>query len=356
MRTLARDDYQRPYIVDLARLFPAAGPTSLQFGGGAAMSRADRVISDAGTAMISVEGPSFPERADESFAPSFRPDAAQRPRRRFALTLRAGPLTASFWRSFGAGSLPDMIADDFLGLIPADRGGRLEVALGRVRISFDHGVGRRSAAPFGPSAEYPSTATRIQIAGNNGSLDWRMRIGTLGETAGPLGSFLQPGGAFAMPSRTDYSSAGFTWRIATGLWIDADAGLGRSRVPSGLLHLAAGALSSHWRLSVTTDCARFGVSCDFLRAELTQPIRIETGRFETLLEAIPDEYFATPNYSIRSFSAVPSGRQIDLRLIAGRRFGDGSSLLLEGYGARHPGHSRFAPPAHGLLARWVRSF
>ncbi len=361
--TVGRDDYQRLFVVDLARAFPSRRETALGSTFAPTMLRADRTIDNLryGSVSLSVERPiaAQPLEHRREFA-SIEPGAdggsdPEQGRHRFSIAFNAGPLTLSYWRG-STGNGDNAEPDRYAALAGATRGAHLEMRAGRIRATLEHGAGSRSAAPLGPSIRNPLAYSRLSIAGGNERLAWRARLGSVEESTGPLGSFMQPGTAFAMASRTDYSAAGATWRPRPGLWLDADIGLGRTFIPVGLLRLSEPALSSYWRFSATADCASLGWRCGFIRAELSQPLRVESGSFAISLADLPASYFAATTFSTRHFGAAPSGRQTDFRLSTGRRQSDGSELLLEAFGSLQPGHVRDARPDAGIRVGWMRDF
>ena len=67
-------------------------------------------------------------------------------------------------------------------------------------------------------------------------------------------------------------------------------------------------------LAAAADCGLIGWSCAQLTFEVSQPLRIEAGRFTTTLADAPLSYEDPLTYSTRRFSASPDGREIDLRL------------------------------------------
>ena len=89
---------------------------------------------------------------------------------------------------------------------------------------------------------------------------------------------------------------------------------------------------------------------------VSQPLRIERGTFSAWLADVPLDYFDPLTYSRRSFSAAPSGRQIDFILGGERRLWDGSSLSLQAVASREPRHVAEAEPEFALIGGWRRRF
>jgi hypothetical protein len=113
------------------------------------------------------------------------------------------------------------------------------------------------------------------------------------------------------------------------------------------------AISSNWRLGLLTGCSAL---CDRISFTLSQPLRIESGAFSAWLADVPVEYFDPLTYSRRSFSATPSGRQIDFILGGERSLWDGSNLTIQAVASRQPRHVADAAPEFALIGGWRRRF
>ena len=70
----------------------------------------------------------------------------------------------------------------------------------------------------------------------------------------------------------------------------------------------------------------------------------------------PLDYFDPLTFSRRTFSATPSGRQIDFTVGARKGLRDGSALTVTGVASREPQHVAGARPAFALIGAWRRVF
>ena len=121
------------------------------------------------------------------------------------------------------------------------------------------------------------------------------------------------------------------------------------------MRLRGPALSSYWQLGGALDCAAIMGRCVRLRAEISQPVRVEHGTFAVSLAEIPADYLDDVTFSSRAISATPSGRQTDLRAIAATTV-RGGELVLEAFATRQPGNLPDAPSQYGLVARLSHGF
>ena len=158
---------------------------------------------------------------------------------------------------------------------------------------------------------------------------------------------------FALPSRTSFYAVGGDWTLRPGLRLIGEAGMGSTQIEGRFLSMDQAAISSNWRLGLLTGCTML---CDRISFTLSQPLRIESGTFSALLADVPLEYFDPLTYSRRSFSATPSGRQIDFILGGERRLWDGSSMTLQAVASREPRHVSDAAPEFALIGAWRRQF
>ena len=138
-----------------------------------------------------------------------------------------------------------------------------------------------------------------------------------------------------------------------GLRLIGEAGLGSTRIEGRFLSMDRAAISSNWRLGLLTGCSGL---CDRISFTLAQPLRIESGSFSAYLADVPADYFDPLTYSRRSFSAAPSGRQIDFILGGERYLWDGSSVTLQAVASREPRHVADAAPEFALIGGWRRRF
>jgi hypothetical protein len=146
---------------------------------------------------------------------------------------------------------------------------------------------------------------------------------------------------------------GGDWTLRPGLALIGEAGVGSTRSEGRFLSMDQAAISSNWRLGLLTGCSAL---CDRISFTLSQPLRIESGAFSAWLADVPVEYFDPLTYSRRSFSATPSGRQIDFILGGERSLWDGSNLTIQAVASRQPRHVADAAPEFALIGGWRRRF
>jgi hypothetical protein len=180
--------------------------------------------------------------------------------------------------------------------------------------------------------------------------------GDLVEPQGPLGSFLPRGSTFALPAQTSFGTARLEWAVTDRLWLSAEAGFGRTNAQGQFLNLASNAVSSQWSLTARTGCESIRPDCLRFDAEIAQPTRIESGTFSAMLADAPAQYSDPITFSARSFSASPSGRELDLRFGLARAWARAGELDLQALGVLDENNVRNAPPNLGLLASWRSRF
>jgi hypothetical protein len=171
-----------------------------------------------------------------------------------------------------------------------------------------------------------------------------------------LGGFMPAGSAYALPSRTVFAALGGRYRLRDTTALTGEVGFGSTELEGRFLSLTDAAVSSTWRFGLTETCRGWGLGCRSLQLELSQPLRVERGTFAAILPDVPEEYFDPITFSRRTFSATPSGRQIDLTLRSVHGLPDGSLLALEAVAIRHENHRREAEPGFAVLAAWTRDF
>lgn len=122
------------------------------------------------------------------------------------------------------------------------------------------------------------------------------------------------------------------------------------------LRLSDDAISSNWKLGLTSYCAQLGLGCQTLSWTISQPLRVESGVFSAWLADAPLEYFDALTFSERQFSATPSGRQIDLSLGSVHGLANGSQLALRAIVTRDDRHLETAPPSYAIVGSWRSRF
>ena len=173
---------------------------------------------------------------------------------------------------------------------------------------------------------------------------------------GPLGSYAPLDSGFALGSTTTFGSVGGQFSLRSNLWLNAEMGWARTDLTGRFLNLSETALSSTWALGLTTFCKQLGFGCETLTWSIAQPLRTESGVFSAYLPDSPAGYFDDLTFSERTFSATPSGRQIDMSLGSVHRLGDGSALSLRGMVTRDDQNVRSSPTTFTLMGSWGKTF
>jgi hypothetical protein len=156
-----------------------------------------------------------------------------------------------------------------------------------------------------------------------------------------------------MPAQTTFYALGGDWRLSRWARLIGEGGLASTDMDGRFLTMDRAAISSNWRIGILGDCRAL---CDQLSFTVSQPLRVERGVFSAYLADVPVDYFDPLTFSRRTFSATPSGRQIDFTLGARRRLADGSTLTVTGVASREPRHVANAAPAVALIGAWRRTF
>jgi hypothetical protein len=274
------------------------------------------------------------------------------------LEVDAGRFSFSAWRGEGGmPAAPSLAAaqNAFVSLTRPDQAVRAAYDFGGLTLAAETGEGRRG--PWESWAGQQPSRYALATVGLE-QRRWRVLLsgGHTTEPQGPLGSFLPGATTFSMPAQTDFANLHADWAFARRLTLSADAGLGRTRLQSALLDLETPIVSSSWRLTARTACAGVRDDCTHFELDLAQPVRVESGTFGVMLADVPANYMDPLSFSRRSFSAAPSGREVDLRLGVDRALPDAGWVQLEFVAARQPGNVAAAPVSLGLLANWSARF
>lgn len=282
----------------------------------------------------------------------------ERRREDVMMAFSAGNGAVAFWQGRNGARSPFSLgaADNFASLAQVDRAWLGAVRLGALTLSADTGVGDR-AMPFQTREEDVSSYARF-VADWETSPTSRLRfaVGGLDEKMGPLGSYAPLDSGFALPSTTTFGSVSGQVALRPNLFLNAEMGWARTDLEGRFLSLSETALSSTWALGLTTFCHRLGLGCETLTWSVSQPLRTESGVFSAFLADAPANYFDTPVFSERTFSATPSGRQIDMSLGSVHRLGDGSALSLRALVTRDDQNVRSAPTTFTLMGSWGKTF
>ncbi|MFC0634103.1 S8 family peptidase [Brevundimonas balnearis] len=361
LTTIAYDEYERMFTVDLGAVYRAAPRRSFQpetpepsrTATVSGLAPLGTRLSLTASVPVPVEEPVF--RRDTPFS---APWLGAEPRREALALVETGRLSFAAWQGQGGARAPfrSGAGDGFAALAQADHAMRGGVDLGRVQLSAETGSGDR-AAPFRRPEEDASTYSRASALWRvDETLSLNLSAGRLDERLGPLGSFFAARSDLALPSTTDFAAAGGRLELGEGVSLDGEFGTSRTEIREGLLRLSDPAIGSTWRVGLNGPCWGRLFGCSGLRLELMQPLRIERGTFEVELADVPLEYFDPTTFSVRRLSAAPDGRELNLSLITTHRTGADSALQLQAMVIRDEGHRRNAEPAFALLGSWRRGF
>nr|WP_314433805.1 S8 family peptidase [uncultured Brevundimonas sp.] len=357
LNTVLFDGYQRMFAVNLGSAYPTAPRRSYQaepFEPSRTAYQTFALPNGGRLNLVAAQPQSTPEPIAPRYDLTRQPWMGDEPRQEAMIGFERGRLGLSAWQGRGGASSPfsSGAGDGFAALAQADHAVRGVVTLGGFALSADAGGGDRRM-PLRRVEEDASAYSRVSLA-------WRQReggvafsLGALDERLGPLGAFMPSGSDFALPSRTSFYALGGDWRLNAWSSLVGEVGVARSEIAGSFLSMDRAAVSSNWRVGLLGDCR---LVCDRISFTLSQPLRIESGSFSALLADVPMDYFDPLTWSRRSFSAAPSGRQIDFTVGALRAFSDGSMLTITGVASREPEHVKDAPPAFALIGGWRRSF
>ncbi len=361
LQTVGHESFNRLFRLDLANAFGAA-------------PRADRARMpelERREARLTVDAPfggqlSLTSSAtvdDSVFDPAaasatLTPWLDDRRREDMMVEFSAGDGMVAMWQGRNGARSPFELGagDGFASLAQVDRAWMGAVRVGAMTFTADAGVGDRPM-PFKATEEDVSRYSRFAMnwqAASNARLTFA--AGGLEEKMGPLGSFIPVGSGFEMPSSTTFAGVSGQFDLGMGLWLDAEMGWARTGMDGEFLTLADEAMSSSWKIGVSSLCKQLGFGCQSLNLMLSQPLRVESGEFSAWLADAPLEYFDALTFSERRFSATPSGRQIDLSLGSVHGLSDGSQLALRAIVTRDDRHVRSAAPSYALMGSWRATF
>ncbi|WP_244999546.1 S8 family peptidase [Brevundimonas nasdae] len=357
LNTVLFDSYQRMFAVNLGSAYPTAPRRSYQaepFEPSRTAYQTFALPNGGRLNLIAAQPQATPEPIAPRHDLTRQPWMGDEPRQEAMIGFEMGRLGFSAWQGRGGASSPFSggAGDGFAALAQADHAVRGVVKLGAFALSADTGGGDRRM-PLRRVEEDASTYSRASLAWRQQNGGLSLSLGSLDERLGPLGAFMPSGSDFALPSRTTFYAVGGDWRLNTWASLVGEVGMARSEISGRFLNMDRAAISSNWRVGLLGDCR---LVCDRISFTLSQPLRIESGSFSALLADVPLDYFDPLTWSRRSFSAAPSGRQIDFTVGAQRALSDGSMLTITGVASREPEHVKSAPPAFALIGGWRRSF
>ncbi|HEY5006696.1 MAG TPA: S8 family peptidase, partial [Caulobacteraceae bacterium] len=355
--TIGYDSFDRMFDVNLAQGYRAAPRRSIQSDIPVTPHVAQLALTQ-GPVKLSLTTDSEPDLGPDRRG---RDDLRQAEDRRADVNLEAemGRLSLQAWTGQG-------------GMAPAAGLGAGENAFASiaqpdhaVRAAYKLSASWSIAAETGGGSPYalygltnltPSHYDMATARFQRGRFTAEVSTGDLVEPEGPLGSFLPRGSTFALPAETSFTTARLDWAVSDLLWLSAEAGFGRTNAQGQLLSLASNAVSSQWSLSARTACEATRPDCVRFDAEIAQPTRIESGTFSAVLADVPAEYGDPLTFSNRTFSASPSGREVDLRFGVARAWARAGELDLQALGVLDENNVHGAPPNLGLLASWRSRF
>lgn len=361
LQTVGRDDFNRLFRVNLAASYGLAPRAAANMLPQAPRQQA-RLTAPGPlgstlslTTSAAVEDSAFDLAASTSV---ITPWLDERRREDVTLEFATGNGLVAYWQGRNGARSPFTLgaADGFALLAQVDTAWMGAVKLGALTLTADTGSGDR-AMPFQTKEEDVSSYARFVA-------DWEMKpgsrlrfaVGGLDEKMGPLGSYAPLDSGLALPSNTTFGSVAGQFTLRQNLFLNAEMGWARTDLEGRFLRLSETALSSTWGVGLTTFCSSLGFGCESLTLSVQQPLRTEAGVFSAFLPDTPLKYFDETTFTERSFSATPSGRQIDLALGSVHRLGDGSALSLRGVVTRDDQNIRSSPTAFTLMGNWGRRF
>ena len=361
LKTVGRDDFNRLFRVDLAGSYGMAPRGAANMLPQAPRQRARLTTAGPMGSTLSLTTSAVVQDSPWDLAAStsvITPWLDERRREDVMMEFSAGNGAIAFWQGRNGARSPFELGagDNFASLAQVDRAWLGAVRMGAVTLTADTGVGDR-AMPFQAREEDVSSYARF-VADWQTSPTSRLRfaVGGLDEKMGPLGSYAPLESGFALPSTTTFGSVGGEFALRSNLFLNAEMGWARTDLTGRFLSLSETALSSTWALGLTTFCKQLGFACETLTWSVSQPLRTESGVFSAWLADSPADYFDELTFSERTFSATPSGRQIDMSLGSVHRLGDGSALSLRGMVTRDDQNVRAAPTTFTLMGSWGKTF
>lgn len=354
LNTVGRDFYKRLFAINIAQNYRPAGASILSPDPASVTRSSDLDLPSFALGTVHVSA----ALANGQIDPSERfhwmlskPQGGD-----LAVSYVRGGFSLTAWKGSGlANPFFAATVDPFTAVAQPDQAVRAAFARGRFRFTAEAGSGQR-LTPDRMQRQAGSSYVRAGAQADLGRVSAAFTAGELVEPLGPLGSYLPAGVGTALPSKTGFISASSRWTVAAGVDVNAEASLGRTGLQGAFLSTSGPALSSAWRVSLDGDCRTLGLVCTGIHLTLSQPLRIEAGRFSAALPNAPAALDDPLTFSTRTFSASPSGREVDLRLRADRSLGTAGTVSLEGVASRQPGNSAQAPMAFGLLGGWRVSF
>ncbi|MBI1250288.1 MAG: S8 family serine peptidase [Alphaproteobacteria bacterium] len=274
---------------------------------------------------------------------------------RDALRIHA-PLGAGFALDWSANAPPSSTsawtsAPAYLGMAPAESALTLTRAFGEhVQLALLTQSGSADLGAFGAS-QRDATSLGLQWRGDATALS--LAVGSLREQGSALGLAWDPVWGAQSDAETRFAGLSGQWRLGAEWSLSANAAFGATRLAANRWVSADGALVStsaeaalRWAL-VPAAWRDRGVD-GALELSLSQPLRIERGAMIATLPAADDYGIAHLRFEPRTISAVPSGREIDLRAAYLLWSTGALSARVEATRRFSPGHRADAAPADEL--------
>ncbi|WP_409019910.1 S8 family peptidase [Brevundimonas vesicularis] len=360
LATIAYDEYQRLFKVDMGQAFRAAPRRSHQVRNPTPMRQSEVSLDGLGGTRLSLVAAvpvEMPEPVVSRYTPFDAPWLGDEDRSEAMFSIQAGRVAFSAWQGKGGAHSPFRTGsgDSFTALAQADHALRGAMQMGRLTFSAESGSGDRQAM-LTPVERDVSTYARAAVDWRGEQAGLSFSLGALDEKMGPLGAYMPLASDLAMPSRTSFTAFGANYSLGRNLVLSGEIGLGRTDIDGHFMSLAERAISSTWRLALQSDCPGFIPGCSQLVWQIAQPLRIESGEFSALLADVPLDYFDPVTFSERRFSAAPSGREIDFSVRSLHPLPGGSLLQLEAMAIREEQHRAGAPLGYALIGSWRRGF
>ncbi len=356
LTTVGFDSFGRMFKINLASGLPSARPTLIGSAVTPAMRETAMTVGGKGVAL------SFTAGAAQTDLGLLRGTARlvqeRQDRTDLNVQITAGRFSFQAWRGQnGMAPAPELAAswNAFASLAHPTQAVRAAYDLHGVSLSTEMGASGRERF-YGLMQLQPSTYALATLGVARRRWSASASFGRLDEPEGPLGSLLPGVTAFSMPAHTDFATFHTDFAATPRLVLSAEGSLGRTRAESAFLGQAAPLISSSWRITARTQCGGRVSDCTHFELDLDQPVRVERGAFSTVLPDVPAAYEDPLYFTRRTFSAAPSGRELDLRLGMDRNWSGLGFFQLQLVTARDQGNYAGQPVSLGVLANWRTSF
>ena len=356
LTTVGFDSFGRMFRINLASGLPSTRPTLIASAVTPAMRETAMSVGGKGVAVSFTAGMAQPDLGP--LRGTARLVQERQDRTDLNLQITAGRFSFQAWRGQnGMAPAPGLAASSnaFASLAHPTQAVRAAYDLHGVSISTEMGASSREEF-YGLMQLQPSSYAMATLGVARSRWSASASFGRLDEPEGPLGSLLPGATSFSMPAHTDFATFHADFAATPRLVVSAEGSLGRTRAESSFLGQAAPLISSSWRVTARTQCGGPDGDCTHFELDLDQPVRVERGAFSTVLPDVPASYEDPLYFSRRTFSAAPSGRELDLRLGMDRSWNGLGFFQLQLVTARDQGNYSGQPVSLGVLANWRTSF